>query len=92
MDKIAKIRLCKNRVGLTLGIFAALLHAIWASTVWLGVGRNVIDWIMPLHFLNVFYSISVFNLTTALTLVICAFVGGYIMGWIFAAIWNLFKK
>lgn len=82
----------KNALGLTLGIFSALMHAIWAIAVGIGVGQNFINFIFPLHFLNIVYQVTSFNITTMLLLVVMGFVGGYVMGWIFAALWNYTSK
>ena len=82
----------KNALGLTLGIFSALMHAIWAIVVGIGIGQNIINFIFPLHFLNVVYQVTSFNFTTMLLLVIMAFVGGHIMGWLFATLWNYISK
>lgn len=79
---------CAHKVGLTAGLFAALIHAVWALLVSLGVGQNVINMIFPLHFLNVVYQVQSFNLVTAIMLIIMAFLCGYIMGWVFTAIYK----
>lgn len=78
----------KNALGLTLGFFAAIIHAVWVILVGVGIGQNIINLIFPLHFLNVVYQVTTFNVTTAILLVVMAFIGGFVMGWIFAALWN----
>ena len=78
----------KNLAGLTTGIFAAALHALWAVLVLLGVGQTYLDWIFPLHFVGNVYSVMSFSLGTAAILVVLAFVGGYVLGWLFTALWN----
>lgn len=89
---MAKISLNANRIGLTLGIFIALLHAIWALLVGVGVGQEVLDWIFPMHFLSSIYTIIQFNVLTAIILIVMAFLAGYVMGYIFALIYNLVEK
>lgn len=89
---MAKEVLNNNHVGLTLGIFLALWHAVWAFVVALGFGQRYLDMILPMHFLNNIYSVMLFSPLKALGLVLMAFVCGYIMGWIFAAIWNGVKR
>ena len=87
---MAKIN--KNKLGLAIGVFIALLHAVWALTVLAGFGQKMMDWVFPLHFINNIYEITSFSIMTALLLVVAAFIGGYVMGWIFAWIWNFFGK
>ena len=83
-----KEELNENRVGLTLAIFFALLHAIWAILVGFGAGQKLIDLVMPLHFIDMMIPTATFSIGTAVLLVILAFIGGYIAGWLFALIWN----
>ena len=85
-------KLDSNKLGLILGIFAALLHAVWAITVFLGLAQSFLDWIFPIHFLNSIYSVQGFDLLTALMLIIMAFVGGYVMGLVLGIFWNLLNK
>ena len=82
----------KNRLGLTIGIFAALLHAVWALIVVAGLAQSYLDWIFPLHFVNSVFDVAAFSLVNAVILIILAFVGGYVVGWILGAIWNWIKK
>ena len=83
-----KEELNENRVGLTLAIFFALLHTIWAILVGFGAGQKLIDLVMPLHFIDMMIPTATFSIGTAVLLVILAFIGGYIAGWLFALIWN----
>ena len=80
----------KNKVGLVLGVFFAILHAAWALLVAIGSAQQLIDWVLPLHFLNVVYSLTSFSIGTAVILITLAFVGGYITGWLFALVWGWF--
>ncbi len=84
----------KNKLGLTLGILFALLHALWSLAILVtqtGM-QKFIDWIMILHSLSMAITIIPFNLVNALILVAFTFVSGYVTGWIFAAIMNSVKK
>lgn len=82
----------KNKLGLTFGIFAAALHAVWAIIVGLGFGESVINYIFPLHFLNAAYEVLPFSFGTAAMLILFAFVGGFIMGWVLMVLWNWLGK
>lgn len=82
----------KHAVGMSWGVFLGLAHAVWAVGVWAGLAQKFVNWWTTLHFMYQPVSINDFNLGTAITLVIAAFVGGYILGWVFAAVWNRFRK
>ena len=81
-------RINKNQAGLAVGIFAALFHLIWAILVAAGVAKTYLNWILPLHFVNLLVDIAEFSLVNAVILIIAAFIGGYIAGWVFGLIWN----
>ena len=79
----------KNQLGLTLGIVFTILHALWVIIVWVGLGKSVVDWMHSIHFLSDVHTITAVSLGTAVIGIIVAFVSGYVLGWVFAAIWNL---
>ncbi len=87
-------KLNKNHIGLTVGIFFAIIHAVWALIIAITPSsvQKFLDLIFPMHFLNNVYSVTSFNISYAVLLIIFAFVGGYICGWVFAAISNWFAK
>ena len=78
----------KNQLGITVGIFAALLHLLWAILVAAGIAQTSLDWIFPMHFINSIYTVAPFNFTNTIILVVLGLVGGYICGWILGAIYN----
>jgi hypothetical protein len=80
-----------NRLGLTVGYFAALMHLVLIILVALGIANAYLGWILPLHFLSLDVSFVAFDLLTAIMLLIAAFVGGYVAGWVFAYIYNKVK-
>lgn len=77
-----------HRLGLALGYLFALLHLLWAIVVAAGLGETKMSWIFSLHFIDMAYSMLPFNLLTAVLLVVLGFVGGYILGLLFALFWN----
>ena len=85
-------KLGKAKTGLVLGLFFAVVHAVWAILVALGVAQGLIDWIFKMHMIENPYIISDFGLGTAVGLVIMTFVVGYVFGWVFAALWNSLRK
>ena len=82
----------KNHVGFVVGIFFGALHAIWALAVALGFGQRFLEMVFPLHFLDNIYSVTAFSPLRALGLILMALVCGYIMGWLFTALWNGSRK
>lgn len=82
-----------GRAALGLGTFAAVMHVIWDIMVAAGWAGPFLNLWVSLHAINPgFIMIEPFNLGTAVILVIYAFVFFYIVGWIFATCWNMFKK
>ena len=81
-----------NKLGLTLGSLAALVHIVWAILVRLGFGDNVLGGIMRLHFVSCPAVIRPFSIGTAIFLVVLTFIGGYALGWLFAAFYNYYDK
>ncbi len=88
--KMAKLN--KNKVGLATGIFFAILHAVWTLAVLVGVAGVYLNWILPLHFIELLIGVTTFNITNALILVVMAFIGGYVAGWFYALCWNWVAK
>jgi len=86
MDKINA-----NKLGLTVGYFAVLMHLVLVILVALGVADAVLNWVLPLHFLSLAVGFTAFNLLTAVELLIAAFIGGYVIGYVFAYIYDKVK-
>ncbi len=82
----------KQKFALTFGVFAAVMHAIWALVVGLGLGQSFMDFVYQMHFMQNPYSVSAFSFTRAVGLVALAFFVAYVVSSIFATIWNRFHK
>ena len=82
----------ETKAALIFGTFMAVMHTIWSLMVFLGFAQNYMNWIIGLHFLNNPFTVRAFNLSTALTLVGATFLVGYIVGYVFATIWNKLNK
>lgn len=81
-------RINKSKAGLVLGALICFWHLMWSLLVAFGAAQWVINWIFRLHFIQPPYTITAFNLGTAITLLVVTFTVGFVMGWLFAAIWN----
>lgn len=77
---------------MALGVFFAAIHAAWQALVWLGSAGKFMVWILSLHSIKMSMTITAFNATTAVTLIIVTFVFGYVFGWVFSLVWNRFRK
>ena len=82
----------KNKVSLATGGFLGLVHALWSILVALGFAQPLLNFIYSLHFLNNPFSVSSFDLSKALLLVVVTFIVGYVAGWVFTTIWNMIIK
>ncbi|MFH1284062.1 MAG: hypothetical protein ABIH78_00510 [Candidatus Peregrinibacteria bacterium] len=82
----------KNSLGLTLGIFLAAFHALWLLLIGLGVAKPALDWMLGVHHITLTWDVLAFDWAYAGLLVAMAFVAGYVIGWLFAGLWNLLRK
>jgi len=81
-----------HKLGLTLGTFSALIHALWSILVAIGWAQPLSDFIHWLHFLGNTMTILPFNFGQAILLIVIAFIAGYALGGVFALLWNKFHK
>ncbi len=72
----------KNRIGLTFGIMAALIHLIWAIAVAIGIAQTYLDWIFPMHMIGNVFRVASFSIVNTIILLVMAFISGYILGWV----------
>lgn len=75
-----------NQLGLTLGLALAIMHAVWALAVAMtpaGV-QKLINWVYSLHFLKIPITVTTFEASRAIVLVVVTFVVGYVIGWLFS--------
>jgi hypothetical protein len=82
----------QHKTGLTLGAFAALVHILWAILVAMNLGQMWMDFVLGLHFLNNPFQVMPFASTNAVMLIVLVAVIGYIVGFVFATVWNKVKQ
>ena len=85
-------KLHPHKTGLALGSFFGLVHIVWALTVSMGFAASYLSFIFGLHFLSMPFEVQAFSWGKALMLIIVASVMGYILGQIFAFLWNRFTR
>lgn len=78
----------KQKTGLAVGSFAAVMHIVWSVLVMLGLAQPLYNWILALHAVEVPVTIGEMSIVGAIVLIVVAFVVGNIVGWIFASVWN----
>jgi|GEM_PF-563092 len=82
----------KFKAGLVFGTFISLMHLIWTLMIAIfpTFMQNFLNWIFGLHFLQPVYVLTPATRGKGVLLIIVTFVVGYIMGTIFACLWNKF--
>ncbi len=81
-----------NKTGAAVGVFAGLVHLAWAALIGLGWAQGLLDSAYELHMVKVATTVQAFDLGTAVMLVIMATIVGYIVGSVFAAVWNWIQR
>lgn len=83
-------KISPKQLGLTIGILAGLMHLIWVLLIGLFSSsvQSTLDWIFLLHLIQPVYVLTGFNWISLIVLTVLAFVGGYISGYIIAAVYN----
>ena len=82
----------KNKVGLVLGLFIGLWHVAWSVLIAFGLAQPLLDFIYKIHSLNVPVTVMPFDLGHSVGLIIITFLVGYLVGYVFATIWNRVHK
>ncbi len=82
----------KNKTGLLFAIMIGGLHLLWSILVLTGFAQPLVNFIFKLHMINSFITVANFNLGLSVILVVLTAVIGYIVGNIFAIVWNYLHK
>ena len=84
----------KHKLGLTVGLFLALVHLVWSICVAIipNALHKFVIWVLALHHIMIPVSIAPFNIVNAIILVILTFIIGYVFGWVLGALWNWSEK
>lgn len=76
------------RAGTAVGAVLGLFHLVWAGLVAAGWAKPLMDFILGLHFIDLQFAMAPFALGKAAELVAVTFGVGYLMGLVFALVWN----
>lgn len=77
-----------NKAGIALGGVLGIFHLSWVALIALGWAQPAIDFILWLHMIKPFVAVEAFGIGRAVGLVIVTSAIGYVMGWLFALLWN----
>jgi len=86
----ARMNVCKT--GLVLGFVLGGFHLCWSILVALGWAQPVIDFVFWMHFIKPIYVIEPFAIARAAILIAATAGIGFVMGSVFALIWNALHK
>ncbi len=81
-----------TKTGLAVGKLVGGLHLIWVILVALGWAQALATFSMWAHMVSVPVIVRPFDLVAAVTVVVVAAVIGYVIGHVFAKIWNYLHR
>ena len=85
-------RIHVGKAGIVLAAVLAVWHLCWSALVALGWAQPVIDFVFWMHFIKPIYVIEPFGIARAAILVAVTAGVGFVIGSIFALIWNGLHK
>ena len=77
-----------KKVGLAVGKLVGGVHLVWSILVLLGWAQALVNFSLWAHMVNAPVVVNEFDLTAAITVILVATAIGYVLGYIFAKIWN----
>ena len=80
------------RTGLALGTLIGLWHLSWSILVAFGWAQPFIDFVFWMHFLKPIYIVQSFQFATAAVLIVVTALLGFVVGLVFALVWNWMEK
>lgn len=86
------MKLNPSKVALTLGVFFGGFHLLWSILVALGLAQGLLGFIFGLHMLANPYQVTGFDVSKAGILIVITFAVGYVVGLVFANVWNKVHK
>ncbi|MFM7291563.1 MAG: hypothetical protein ACKOEX_12260 [Planctomycetia bacterium] len=81
-------RVNPNRLGIVLAVMMLAWHGLWVVLVATGVGQQVADFVLRMHFMRPDVAVGAFTAGGALALLAVAAAAGYVAGVVGAVLWN----
>ena len=81
-----------HTTGLVVGLLLGGWHLLWSFLVALGWGQSLIDFVLWAHMIHLPYVVGPFDLTAACTLIVLTAAVGYVIGAVFAGIFNALHR
>ena len=80
--------LSPSKAGIALGALVGGLHLLWSVLIALGWAQAIANFSLWAHMVSLPFVVGEFDLSAAVILVVVASVIGYVIGSVFARIWN----
>jgi len=81
-----------HKTGIVFGAVFGLYHLVWAILIAFGWAQMAIDFVLWLHMIKPFIEVDAFNIQRASGLVVITALFGYVIGLIFAQLWNWLQR
>lgn len=81
-----------GKSGLVLGVVMGGFHLCWSALVASGWAQPVMDFVFWMHFIKPAWVIEPFAIAKAIILFFVTSIIGFVIGSIFAAVWNALHK
>ena len=82
------VRISVFKTAIALGIVLGALHFCWSALVAIGQAQPVINFVFWMHFIRPAYVVESFELIRALVLLGVTASIGFLLGGLFAFMWN----
>lgn len=92
LEGVRKMKLQEKQVAMAVGVFIGGWHVVWSLLVAAGLAQGWLDFIFGIHMINNPLVVAPFNISTTVLLIVVTFAVGYIVGWVFARLWNYLHK
>lgn len=80
------------KAGIALGVLFGGVHVMWSLLVALGWAQPLLDFSLWAHMVSISLLVRPFDLVASMTVIIVATVVGYVLGYLFASLWNRIHK
>lgn len=76
------------KAALSVAVALGGFHLVWAVLVAIGWAQPIMDFVFWMHMISLPYVVKAFDSSAAVTLIVVTAIMGYVIGYIFAKIWN----